>query len=86
MDPSYRFDERDQRQERDATRTEAHKALDDARVPRQILGRPLDILERINYLARNYQALQAAYKELVGQHNALIAENMGLAKLMRGSK
>lgn len=81
MDPSYRADDFDQRAERDAHMTAAHKALDDARVPRMLHGIPSGIVQRINFIIGKYCTLQAAYKELVGQHNALQAENIRLANL-----
>jgi len=76
MDPSYRYDARDERAERDTTFTEAHQALDDAKIPRATRGRPLNLVARIVFLDRKYHMLKAAYRELVGKHNALIAENM----------
>lgn len=81
MDPSYRMDEFDQRAERDAHLTAAHTALDDAKVPRMLHGVPSGIVQRINFLIGKYCTLQAAYKELVGQHNALQVENIRLANL-----
>jgi len=74
MDPSYRADEFDQRAERDAHMTTAHAALDDAKVPRMLRGIPMGVVQRINYIIGKYCTLQVAYKELVGQYNALQAE------------
>ena len=74
MDPSYRMDEFDQRAERDAHLTAAHTALDDAKVPRMLRGIPMGVVQRINYIIGKYCTLQVAYKELVGQYNALQAE------------